>query len=180
MKLISKFIFWLLGWKLDKGLNPNIKKCVLIQAPHTSNWDFVIGKLASYQYNLKPKIFIKDSLFFFPLGSLLRTLGGLPVNRKTNNNTVQEIAYQLSVQDDLMVLLTPEGTRSHNPKWKKGFYYISKTSRAPIYLVHIDYAKKEIGFSKEFELSNNVDADIEKLKEYFKQFTGKNPENGVR
>ena len=170
----------MLGWNLDNNIPKNIKKCVIVQAPHTSNWDFVIGKLAAYQFGIKPNIFIKKSLFFFPLGILLKKLGGIPVDRSSRNNIVEEIAYQLTIQDELLVLLTPEGTRSYNPNWKKGFYYIAKASRTPVIPAYIDFNKKRIGFTTEFELTDDVNADIETLKNYFRPFKGKYPENGIR
>jgi len=169
-----------MGWKLEGVAPVHLKKCVIIQAPHTSNWDFVIGKMAAYVYGVNPKIFIKDTLFFFPLGWILKKLGGMPVDRKNRNNLVEEIAYEMVVQDEIMVLLTPEGTRKYNPNWKKGFYYIAKAAQVPVYPVYICYEKKEIGFTDAFPLSNDVEQDIAKLKEFYKQFKGKHPENGVK
>lgn len=180
MKTISKLILKLIGWKIKQSFQPSFAKYIIIQAPHTSNWDFVLGKLLGYSVGIYPKIFIKESLFFFPLGYLLKHLGGVPVSQSKKNNLVSEMAYQMSVNDKFALVLTPEGTRSYSPKWKKGFYYISKATQVPVVPFFIDYEKKIIGFDDQFELSDDVDADIEKLKIYFSQFKGKNPENGVR
>ncbi|MFP5471543.1 MAG: 1-acyl-sn-glycerol-3-phosphate acyltransferase [Bacteroidia bacterium] len=158
----------------------HIKKCVIIQAPHTSNWDFIIGKMAAFAYGINIKIYIKHTLFFFPLGWILRKLGGLPINRNKRNHLVEEIAYEMIINDEFLVLLTPEGTRKYNPNWRKGFYYIAKAAQVPVIPAYMDYEKKIIGFTDAFPLSNDVDADIKKLKEFFKQYKGKHPQNGVR
>ena len=86
MKRIVRFILALLGWKLDENVPVGIDKCVIVMGPHTSNWDFIIGRMAWVIYGVKPKILIKKELFFFPLGWILRAVGGIPVDRKKNNN----------------------------------------------------------------------------------------------
>ena len=86
MKKIIQFIFWIFGWKIDKHAPIGIKKCVIVVGPHTSNWDFIIGRMAFINYGVKGRFLIKKQLFFFPLGILLRALGGLPVDRSKNNN----------------------------------------------------------------------------------------------
>lgn len=180
MKLLARLILKLAGWKIDYNHIPTFRKSVVIQAPHTSNWDFIIGTLVGSVLNVSPKIFIKKSLFFFPLGFILKKLGGIPVDRKTKGNLVEEMAYQISIHDDFSVVIAPEGTRSYEPNWKKGFYYIAQATNVPIIPFYIDYKNKVTGFDRPFELSEDIDADIEKLKVYFKQFTGRNPENGIR
>jgi 1-acyl-sn-glycerol-3-phosphate acyltransferase len=180
LKTISKILLWLFGWKLKPGAPSHVKKCVIIQAPHTSNWDFIIGRLAGWVYGINPKIFIKQELFFFPLGWMLKKLGGMPIDRNSRKNIVEEIAYEMVVNEEIMVLLTPEGTRKYNPNWKRGFYYIAKAAQVPVYPVYICYEKKEIGFADPFPLSNNVEQDIEKLKQFYRQFKGKNPHWGVK
>jgi 1-acyl-sn-glycerol-3-phosphate acyltransferase len=180
VKFISKILLRLFGWKLQQGVPKHIKKCVIIQAPHTSNWDFVIGKLAGYVFDVHPKIFIKKSVFFFPLGWMLKKMGGMPVDREKRNNIVEEIAYEMVVNDEFMVLLTPEGTRKYSPNWRRGFYYIAKAAQVPVIPVYICYEKKEIGFADPFPLSDNVENDIEKLKQFYRQFKGKHPHMGVK
>ena len=180
MKFLSKFILTIFGWKLEQGPPTHLKKYVIIQAPHTSNWDFIVGRLAGYAYGIKPKIFIKNSLFFFPLGLILKKLGGMPVNRNQRNNLVEEIAYEMVVNDEISVLLTPEGTRKYSPNWKKGFYFIAKAARVPVIPVYMDYERKILGFADEFKLSNDVNHDVAELKKFYRQFKGKHPENGVR
>lgn len=180
MKLIAKFVFWLWGWKVQENIPRHIKKCVIVMAQHTSNWDYVMGKLAGYIFDVNPKVLIKKSLFFFPLGLLLNKLGAVPVNRGKSSNLVKDLAEDFEKHDEFMVLFTPEGTRSYNPKWKKGFYFVAKAANVPVVPVYIDYERKKIGFTTEFEISEDADKDIEKLKTYFKQFKGKFPENGIR
>ena len=86
MKKIASFIFWLIGWKIDQTTPLGIKKCVIVVGPHTSNWDFVLGRLAFAMYGVNAKFLIKKELFFPPLAWILKALGGLPVDRRKRNN----------------------------------------------------------------------------------------------
>ena len=179
MKYIARFIFWIIGWKIDPNPPENIKKCVIAVGPHTSNWDFILGRLAFFQYGVKGKFLIKKELFFFPLGIVLKSLGGIPVDRKRNSN-MTEFAVSLFEQSESMYLVfTPEGTRKYNPNWKKGFYYIALKAKVPIYICYVDFATKSGGFHSVFHPSGNVDADISEIKKILSQYKGRVPENGI-
>ncbi|MCH2224415.1 MAG: lysophospholipid acyltransferase family protein [Crocinitomicaceae bacterium] len=180
MRKIPMFLLRLLGWKIDKNSPEGVKKCVVAMAPHTSNWDFVIGKMALASYGVKVKILIKKELFFPPLGWVLRLMGGVPVNRKKNNNLTDSAVEYFEKNETMFMLFTPEGTRKYNPNWKKGFYYIAQRAEVPIYLAYIDYERKIGGFHGVFEPTGDIKEDIEEIKEIFKQYKGKVPENGVR
>ena len=179
MKLLIRFIFWLIGWKIDPRAPTDIKKCVIVVGPHTSNWDFIIGRMAFVMYGLKPKILIKKELFFPPLGWLMRAIGGIPVDRKKNNNITDLAVKLFNENEKLYMVFTPEGTRSYNPNWKKGFYYIAIKAKVPVYICYMDYQKKIGGFHSIFHPTGNVDADIAYIKSVMGQFKGKFPENGV-
>ena len=179
MKYIARFIFWIIGWKIDPNPPENIKKCVIAVGPHTSNWDFILGRLAFFQYGVKGKFLIKKELFFFPLGIVLKSLGGIPVDRKRNSN-MTEFAVSLFEQSESMYLVfTPEGTRKYNPNWKKGFYYIALKAKVPIYICYVDFATKTGGFHSVFHPSGNVDEDISEIKKILSQYKGRIPENGI-
>lgn len=179
MKYIARFIFWIIGWKIDPNPPENIKKCVIAVGPHTSNWDFILGRLAFFQYGVKGKFLIKKELFFFPLGIVLKSLGGIPVDRKRNSN-MTEFAVSLFEQSESMYLVfTPEGTRKYNPNWKKGFYYIALKAKVPIYICYVDFASKTGGFHSVFHPSGNVDEDISEIKKILSQYKGRVPENGI-
>jgi 1-acyl-sn-glycerol-3-phosphate acyltransferase len=179
MKLLIRFIFWLIGWKIDPNAPTDIKKCVIVVGPHTSNWDFVLGKMAFMTYGVKAKFLIKKELFFFPLGFILKAMGGIPVDRKKTNNLTEAALEYFKQNETMYMVFSPEGTRSYNPNWKKGFYYIAQKAEVPIYICYVDYATKTGGFNSLYYPSGNVDFDINHIKEVLKQYKGRFPEKGI-
>jgi 1-acyl-sn-glycerol-3-phosphate acyltransferase len=180
---MGKICYWLLrlfGWKIDRKAPENVNKAVIVVGPHTSNWDFVIGKMAFAYYRVNAKFLIKKELFFPPLGWLLRALGGIPVDRKKNNNITEQAVRYFTENEKCYLVFTPEGTRSYNPNWKKGFYYIAQNAGVPIYIAYIDYKTKTGGFHSLFQPTGNVDADLRYIKTVLSQYSGKVPENGIR
>jgi 1-acyl-sn-glycerol-3-phosphate acyltransferase len=167
------------GWKIDVAVPKEVFKAVVVMAPHTSNWDFVIGRLAFYQMNLRARFLIKKELFFFPLGFILKRFGALPIDRKSNNNMVQQAVELFANNESLYLVFTPEGTRSANPNWKKGFYFIAQNANVPIVLAYIDYRKKTGGFHGIFIPSGNVKEDILSIKQQLAQYHAKYPEQGI-
>ena len=174
------FILRLFGWKIDKRTPEGIDKCVVVMGPHTSNWDFIIGKLAFISYGVKVKFLIKKEAFVFPFGGLLKAMGGIPVDRKKNNNLTETAVKIFNENDSMFMLFTPEGTRDYNPNWKRGFYYIAQKAKVPIYIGYMDYEKKIGGFHSLFEPTGDVDKDIEYIKSILRQYKGRTPENGIR
>lgn len=151
------------------------EKCIICVAPHTSNWDFVIGVLVKYALRVKASFFMKKEWFRFPLGHLMRKLGGIPVERSKKTSMTDRMAQEFKNRDHLIMAVTPEGTRSYNTEWKKGFYYIALKANVPIVLAYIDYKKKEVGYTKTFIPTNGVDEDIRTIKEFYKNVTAKYP-----
>ena len=180
---MGKFAMWfigLFGWKIDKHTPVGVKKCVVVMGPHTSNWDFVIGKVAFMYYKVNGKFLIKKELFFFPFGYLLKAMGGIPVDRKGKNNMTDAAVKIFNEHEKIYMVFTPEGTRNYSPNWKKGFYYIAQAAKVPIYIGYIDYEKKIGGFHSLFEPTGDADADIKYLKEVLSQYKGRFPENGIK
>lgn len=180
MKQIIRFIFKITGWKIDKNSPEGIDKCVIVVGPHTSNWDFVIGKMAFITYGVKAKFFIKKELFFPPLGWILKAMGGIPVDRKQRSNLTETAVEYFKNNETMYLVFTPEGTRDYNPNWKKGFYFIAQNANVPIYISYIDYERKIGGFHSVFYPTGDVDKDIEYIKSVLRQFKGRTPENGIR
>ena len=176
-KLIAKVIFSLKGWKIRGGIPHGIKKCVLIAAPHTSNWDFIYGSFAWRLFGLDVKYLAKKELFWFPLGVFLRALGGVPVDRKKNTNLVEAMAELIKNRKEIIVLMTPEGTRKKVDKWKTGFYHLALKADIPIVLGKINYKLKEAFIGQSFIPSGDIQKDFEIIREFFKDAIGKNPEN---
>lgn len=179
MKIFVRFILRLFGWKIDKHTPEGVKKCVIVMGPHTSNWDFIIGKFAFMSYGVKAKFLIKKELFVPPFGWLLKGMGGIPVDRKKNNNLTDYAVELFNSHDSLYLVFTPEGTRSYNPNWKKGFYFIAQKAQVPIYIAYMDYGKKTGGFHSLFQPTGDVNADIDYIKNVLSQFKGKFPEKGI-
>jgi len=179
MRLIVRFFFWLFGWKIDKHSPEGVKKCVVAVGPHTSNWDFIIGKMAFISFGVNAKFLIKKSLFFFPLGFFMKRMGGIPVDRSKANNLTSKARELFETNENLFLVFTPEGTRSFNPNWKKGFYYIAIEAKVPIYIAYIDYKNKMGGFHSLFEPTGDLKKDILEIKKTLAQFSGKYPEKGI-
>lgn len=179
MRKISIGILRLFGWKVDKHSPEGVKKCVVVMGPHTSNWDFVIGRLAFMAYGVKGKYLIKSELFFWPLGWFLRKTGGIAVDRSGKSNLTETAIKHFEENDSMYMVFTPEGTRSYNPKWKRGFYYIAQKANVPIYIGYMDYQKKIGGFHGLFEPTGDAEKDIQNIKNILKQYKGRFPEKGI-
>ena len=175
---LSGWILKKAGWTFTVNLTmPD--KCVIVIAPHTSNWDFILGELAIHSVGMKAGFLMKDTWFFFPLGHMLRGLGGIPVNRRQHGNLTHSIVQAFNKAGKLAIGFTPEGTRSANPNWHKGAIYVAKDAKVPLVLAYFDYQDKVVCIDKEFELSDDADADLLRIKQYYKPFHGRYPEKFV-
>ena len=164
------------GWKFVVNI-PSVDKCVICAAPHTSNWDFIMGELASRSVGMKAKFLMKDTWFFFPLKYVLRALGGIPVSRSHRTNVTGGVIDCFKSSHHLAVAVTPEGTRSRNTHWHRGFLHIAQAAGVPVVLGYIDYGTKEICIDRIFETTGDVDADMAAIKRYYQGRTAKHPEN---
>lgn len=136
-------------------------------APHTSNWDFIIGEVCIRSVGRTAGFLMKDTWFFFPLGYLLRAIGGIPVSRKRRTHVTDSVVEAFKSDDRLMVAVTPEGTRSRNANWHTGFLHIARKADVPVVMGTIDYESRLVKIEKPFYPSADVEADMEKIKEYF-------------
>ncbi|MEI7563195.1 MAG: 1-acyl-sn-glycerol-3-phosphate acyltransferase [bacterium] len=179
MKKFYKCIFLLAGWKAVGKMPDGIRKCVIISAPHTSAWDFVLGRIAFSLLGLQGKFFIKKEFFFFPLGILLKYMGGIPVDRKKGEGQVRTALRYFQKSDDFILVLTPEGTRKCNHNWKRGFYRIAEDAKVPLLLGFLDYKKKEVGFMQDpvFEATGDYQKDLQKIYARYKDVHAKYPKN---
>ena len=170
---------WLLykvcGWTKEVSVS-HPKKYIICLAPHTSNWDFVLGQLYSYADGVKINFLMKKEWFFFPLGAIFRRLGGIPVNRQKKGSMTDALAETARQSEEFRLCVTPEGTRKSNPEWKKGFYYIALKAGLPILLYGVDYERKLIQCTKVVVPTGDIDREMAEIKEYFKNFKGKHPE----
>ena len=167
-----------LGWTADVTL-PIPDKCIFAVAPHTSNLDFILGELYIRTTGKKASFLMKKEWFFWPLGSLFSRIGGIPVNRSKHTSMTDAMAHEAEARNSFKICITPEGTRSPNAEWKKGFYYIALKAKIPILLYGLDYERKLIQCTKSFIPTGNIDSEMKEIKTYFKDFKGKNPENFI-
>jgi 1-acyl-sn-glycerol-3-phosphate acyltransferase len=174
-----RFIIRLMGWKIDPHTPEGVDKCVVVMGPHTSNWDFIIGRMAFRTYGVNAKFLIKKEAFVPVFGWFLKKMGGIPVDRKKNNNLTQTAVDLFDQYETLFLVFTPEGTRSYSPDWKKGFYYIALKAEVPIYIAYMDYSTKTGGFHSKFVPTGDADKDIEYIKGVLSKYKGKHPENGI-
>ena len=163
------------GWTINL-VQELPSKCVICVAPHTSNWDFIIGILVKYALHIKANFFMKKEWFFFPMGYLMRSLGGIAIQRDKKLRMTDQMAAEFEKHETLCVAITPEGTRSYNPDWKKGFYFIAEKAGVPIVFAALDFKKKEIKLGEQFIPTGDVDADMMLIKAYFKDVNAKFPE----
>lgn len=171
---LCQFTLNLMGWKVT-NIIPEIPKCVIAVAPHTSNFDFIIGKLAYSSIGRTAHFLIKKSWFFFPFNIFFKSIGGIPVDRDRKTSTTDRLADEFKKRDKFQLAITPEGTRKRVKEWRKGFYFIALKAEVPIVLVTLDYGKKTVSFLDVFHPTGDVDEDIEIIKSKFIGIEGKHP-----
>lgn len=176
MKYISSFLLRLLGWTpMVPAFDP--PKSVICVAPHTSNWDFLLGKLYYWAIDRKAGFLMKKEWFFFPLGPLLKAMGGVPIDRSRSGSTVEQLKNYFQKRARFTIAITPEGTRGYSPRWKTGFYRIALGAGVPILLAKIDYSCKEISIFEEFHPTGNEETDIAYIRSRYKASQACKPQN---
>lgn len=178
--MLQKFCNWLLykkmGWTKEITVaHPD--KYIICLAPHTSNWDFLIGQLFTRAEGRRINFLMKREWFFWPLGPLFRSWGGIPVWRDRKTSMTDNLAATAEREAQFALCITPEGTRSPNPDWKKGFYFIALKAQIPVLLYGVDYQKKRIVCTRSIVPTGNLEDEMREIKLYFKDFKGKKPEN---
>jgi 1-acyl-sn-glycerol-3-phosphate acyltransferase len=169
-----------MGWKAVGDFPYHIKKYVIIVAPHTSGWDFIIGVLFRKALRLeKAKYLGKMELFKPPFGFFFRLLGGYPVDRSQNKNVVDEVVKIFEAHDEFGIALSPEGTRKRVDKLKTGFYNIAKKANVPIIMVGLDFEHKHLVLSEPFSPGENQEADFEHILKFFRPIKGKYPDKSL-
>ena len=172
---IARFILRLIGWR-TAVISPYPSRCVLIGAPHTSNWDFIIVMLLMAVERIPIRLMGKDSLFSWPLGVFMRSFGVIPVNRSGNNKLVDQIAAKFDDYNELIIGISPEGTRSKTSRWRTGFYYIALKADVPIVMAYIDYKNKICGLGPSIKPTGDIHADFKIIREFYSGIVGKHPQ----
>ena len=163
----ATFALRVTGWRFTGEDFPDRRKIVLIVAPHTSNWDFFVGIAAMYSIGLRGTFLGKDSLFRFPLGLLMRFLGGFPVDRKSKSDVVTQTVELVERTERVIIALSPEGTRKRVERWRTGFYWIAQKAGMPILPVTFDFSRREVRLFPLFMPTGDAEADLLQLRAHF-------------
>jgi 1-acyl-sn-glycerol-3-phosphate acyltransferase len=174
LKAIAKCILKLSGWTAA-GEVPDLEKAVFIAAPHTTNWDgfwLIVYKVA---LGVNIRFLAKHTVFWWPLGPLLRWFGAIPLDRSRSTSTVQQLIDVFDREGHLFLALAPEGTRKWKPYWKTGFYQIALAANVPIVFAYIDYPHRKMGIGPELLPSGDIDKDLAFIREFYEPFIGRHP-----
>ncbi len=172
----------LLGWTFKNDLPEKITQCVLVAAPHTSNWDALYTKLGLAVMQIPAKLTIKDSYMRMPFGPFVRAMGGIGIDRSAKQegekrpSMVESMAALFKTHPELIMLVTPEGTRDLRTQWKTGFYHVAVLAKVPIVLAYVDYRKKLVGVGKIIHPTGNIHKDMKEIMDFYKDIHGKYPE----
>lgn len=170
-----RFFTWLLGvcgWKLA-GTFPNLPKLVFVAAPHSSWWDGLWGLMFKAAIGLDASFMAKKELFFWPLGWLLRRMGGIPIERSAAHGVVEQMVARFEERERIWLGIAAEGTRKSVTKWKSGFWQIAHEAKVPVFTVYFHYPEKTIGLGPVFQLSDDREADIARIREFYRPWQGK-------
>jgi 1-acyl-sn-glycerol-3-phosphate acyltransferase len=172
---LARFIFRLAGWTVS-GKLPNYPKMLMIGAPHTSNWDGAIFYLFTLVERTHIHFLGKHTLFKWPFGGLMRWAGGVPVNRSTTMNAVDQVVAAFNANPTMTLVIAPEGTRSKTPNWKTGFYYIALKAQVPIVMLYVDYPRRDCGVGPYFMPTGDIDVDFKLIQDFYADKGGRHPE----
>ena len=179
-----KFCGWLLkamGWTVDDATVVPEDKCIILGVPHTSAWDFVISYLFYTSIGGNAKVMVKKEFFFWPIGGLLRKIGGLPVDRKNATRLVLSTIHEMKESKVCHLALAPEGTRKPIKRWKTGFHTIAREVGCSVYMGYFDWGTKHVGWGKKVELTDDARADMQRIQALYEEMhlVGKHKENYV-
>ncbi|WP_281648840.1 lysophospholipid acyltransferase family protein [Parendozoicomonas sp. Alg238-R29] len=175
LSVLAWLVLKLTGWKV-KRQKPVTRRFVMIGAPHTSNWDFVIFMGVALQMRMPMFWLGKSSLFKGPMGPIMRYLGGIPVHRERNSNLVNQAAAAFCCHKRFVLALAPEGTRSHVTKWKTGFWHIAQEAKVPVIPAYVDFSQKLAGIGPAYKLTGDKQQDIANLQAFYAPYKGKIPQ----
>lgn len=179
MMAISGRILKIFGWKIT-GEFPDLKKSVVVFAPHTSAWDFILGILYMNEKGVKNYSLVKKEVFFFPINIIMNALGAIPVDRKNkNSNVASQVVLAFNKNNEFNLIVSAEGSRRKVSNWKRGFYHIAQAANVPIVIGYIDYEMKEVGIEGIVSDTSNLENTMKEINMFYKNVKGKYPENFV-
>ena len=174
LRFFANLFLRLFGWRVE-GQLPDLPKFILIGAPHTSNWDFVLFLGVIFHLKANVKFMGKAELFHNPFGWFFYWCGGVPVDRKKSQGLVEQMVEASKKSDKFILTIAPEGTRHYVSEWKMGFYHIAKNAGIPVVIAIVDGIAKTVRIGQVFHPTENMDADIKTIKNFFEGIAGVNP-----
>ena len=173
-RVLFRFYLWVLGWRVQ-GQLPDLPKFVIVGAPHTSNWDFVMFLALAFVLKVDVRFMGKAEIFRWPVDGFFRWCGGVPVDRSKHHGLVEQMVQVVHESDQFKLVITPEGTRSKVGQWKRGFYHIAKEAGIPIVTGYVDSRTKTCGIGPTFTPTDDMEADVKTIQAFFKDKVGINP-----
>jgi 1-acyl-sn-glycerol-3-phosphate acyltransferase len=172
---LARALLRLIGWQIEGGV-PNLPKFVIIGAHHTSNWDGLLMMVAAQALRVRLHWMGKDSLFRFPLGILMRALGGIPIDRSAKRGVVEQMVLVFNERERLVLVIAPEGTRRKVERWKTGFYFIAQGANVPIVLAYPDYQRRVVGIGPVIDPTGDAEKDIAEMRAFYNDKMGRHPD----
>lgn len=167
IRIICVIILKVFGWTVEGEIPAHVKKYVATVAPHTSNWDFIIMLMVAFVLRIDAHWMGKHTLFRFPFRSVMTYFGGIPVDRRIRADMVAKATTMFDAHDEFVIGIAPEGTRKTVERWHTGFWYLAHDARVPLYLAFLDYNTCRAGISEEFKLSDDVEADMRRIRMFY-------------
>ena len=174
-KILASAVLRLCGWQV-KGVTPKLDQCVVIAAPHTSNWDFIWMKLMAWKLGWEINWLGKHTLFTGPAGGVMRWWGGVPIDRRSKQDTVSQVVERFDRGETLMLMIPAEGTRSYSDNWRSGFYHIARGAGVPVVLSFLDFKSRTGGIGPTIKMSDDMNADMNQIRSFYSGMQGKFPD----
>lgn len=163
------------GWTFEGSL-PDLPKMIVVGAPHTTNWDFILFLGALHHYRVKATFIGKHTLFRWPFGWFFRALGGIPVDRSKPGGIVGQVAAAMETTDEMILVIAPEGTRSAAPRWKSGFLKIADATGAPVVVGGVDFTRKRVVIGPSLPFTGDVGGFMDQIRAFYRDMSGLHPE----
>ncbi len=173
-RFIARVVARLAGWRIE-GEFPNVDKAIFVASPHTSNWDGFFMLMCAWHMGVRLSWITKHTMFRPSIGWFIRWAGGVPVDRRANHNTVDQIAAQFDAADELYLAIAPSGTRAKRDYWKSGFYHMARAADVPLILGYIDYKRKAGGCGPVIHLTGDIPADMDRIRSFYEDIEGAHP-----
>ena len=175
----GRFVAAVSGWRVE-GDFPDVDKAIFVASPHTSNWDGFYMLMCAWYLRVRLSWITKHTMFRFPIAGFIRWAGGVPVDRRSKNDTVAQIADQFAQADSLYLAVAPAGTRAKRDFWKSGFYHMAQAAKVPLILGYVDYKRKAAGVGPVIHLTGDVGADMDRIRAFYDGIEGAHPDLHTR